>query len=558
MSLDPSERLIHSLSETSVYEHPVERIQVLETHISWVLLTGPYAYKIKKPVDFGFVDFTTLQRRQFFCSEELRLNRRLADELYLAVVPICGTVEQPDLNGAGEPIEFAVKMRQFPQDALLSRVLKRGELTPRHIDQLAREVAEFHRRISVAADESRFGNRDAVYEPMAENFRHLELAGDDPSQRSLIQKLQEWSEREFAARRDDFVSRKRDGFVRECHGDMHLGNMILQKEFGVSIQESEIRSQESAASSRDSIDDADAEDAVLIFDCIEFNESLRWIDVMSEVAFVVMDLEDRGRADLGRRFLTAYLELTGDYGGLRVLPFYLVYRALVRAKVASLRGAQDDLEDNERQKLGREFAAYLDQAVRYTKPPRPRLMIAHGCSGSGKTTGTQPLVEQFGAIRLRSDVERKRLFCVEPDSVSPVPRESGVGRDIYTAEATEKTYTRLAELASVVVRAGFTAVIDATFLRRRFRDDFRRLADELGVDFLILDFRADEKTLCDRVQRRAQIGRDASEADVAVLKHQLQTREPLGPDESAYVIEVDGTDPEAAALLTTAVRSRRR
>src|SRR6266516_4567782 len=269
-----------------------EQVTVLETHISYVLLTGRYAYKLKKAVDFGFLDFTTLAARRHFCEEELRLNRRLAPALYLDVVPITGSVDAPIVGGDGIAIEYAVKMGEFPQDALASGLLTRGELVPADIDALAAMVAAFHGAIEVAAAGAGFGAPEGILQRAQDNCSALLPLLDDPAERA------------HAARRGAFLRRVEEGFVRECHGDLHLGNI------------------------------ARIDGELTIFDCIEFNPALRWIDVMSEVAFTVMDLEDRGRADLSHRFLNAYLERTGDYSGLAVLRFYLVYRALVRAKIA--------------------------------------------------------------------------------------------------------------------------------------------------------------------------------------------------------------------------------
>ena len=277
----------------------------LETHISFVLLTGTYAYKIKKAVDFGFLDFTTLAARRFFCDEELRLNRRLAPELYLEVVPITGTVDAPVVGGPGPALEYAVKMREFPQNALASRLLAAGLLEPADIDSLAARVAEFHGGIAVAAADGAFGASDEILRLAQRNFEVLApLLATSPEQ-SELDELRAWTEREHAARRGAFLRRRQQGFVRECHGDLHLNNI------------------------------ARIDGEIVIFDGIEFNEAMRWIDVMSELAFTVMDLEDRGRADLAHRFLNAYLERTGDHAGLAVLPFYLAYRALVRAKIAA-------------------------------------------------------------------------------------------------------------------------------------------------------------------------------------------------------------------------------
>jgi len=266
--MDTHDRLIQALTDGSVYEHPTTEIVVLQTHISWVVLTGPYAYKIKKPVNLGFVDFSTLAKRHFFCQEELRLNRRLAPQLYLEVVALYGTPERPRWRGRGAAMEYAVKMVQFAQETSLSHILDTGQLQGAHIDHLAHEVSAFHARVATAHPLSRFGTPEVIYQPVQENFQHLFDAINDPVRQAHARELEAWCQRTFAARRPTFAARKQDGFVRECHGDLHLGNMLLH------------------------------DDRVVIFDCLEFNKDLRWIDVASDAAFLTMDLEDRGRHDL--------------------------------------------------------------------------------------------------------------------------------------------------------------------------------------------------------------------------------------------------------------------
>ncbi|HEV8552789.1 MAG TPA: AAA family ATPase [Casimicrobiaceae bacterium] len=515
-------RLVAGLCRPAVFGPGCTRVERLETHISFVLLTGRYAYKIKKAVAFGFLDFTTLEARRTFCNEELRLNRRLAAALYLDVVPITGSIDAPVLGGDGPVLEYAVKMREFPQDALASQILTRGELSAADIDALAAKVAAFHRAIGVATAGSAFGASGEVLRVARQNFAQLRPLLATVEEHDEIDALSAWTEQEHAARRGAFLRRRKEGFVRECHGDLHLNNI------------------------------ARIDGELTIFDCIEFNESMRWIDVMSEVAFTVMDLEDRRRADLAHRFLNAYLEQTGDYAGLAVLHFYLVYRALVRAKIARLRAAQLEAGAANRA-LHAEYRGYVKLARRYARPPQPALVITHGLAGCGKTTLSQALLETIGAVRIRSDVERKRMHGVGALEHS----RDGIDHRLYAAAATEATYRRLAALARHVVGAGFVAIIDATFLRRWQRDLFRDLATALGVAFVIIDFAARDATLRERVARRAAAGTDASDADLAVLDYQLRTREPLAPEEQAFVVAYDAEAPLEQARQPDAWRAVR-
>lgn len=319
--LERHARLIAALRDPSCYPHPVDRIEILETHISWVVLTGPYAYKIKKPVNPGFLDFTTLEKRHACCRDELRLNRRLAPGLYLDVVGITGSPERPHIGGDGEIIEYAVKMVQFGQDQLASRLLENGNLTARHIGQLAEKIAAFHQQAAAAEAGSPLGSPQAVTAHALQNFDQIAALPGAAADHSALSDLRRWTEREAAAREAAMNARQSGASVRECHGDLHLGNIAL------------------------------IEGEITPFDCIEFSAELRWNDVASEVAFLVMDLIDRGRPDFAFLFLSGYLEMTGDYNATAVLRFYLVYRAMVRAKVHCLRAHQPDIGDAERERL---------------------------------------------------------------------------------------------------------------------------------------------------------------------------------------------------------------
>jgi aminoglycoside phosphotransferase family enzyme/predicted kinase len=506
--LSTQRALIANLREVLPREDRRAPVEVIETHISWVLLTGAVAYKIKKAVDLGFLDFTTLARRRHLCEQELRLNRRLAPAIYLDVVAIAGTIEHPVPGGSGPPLEYAVTMREFPQDALASHVLARGELTPAHVDALAADVAAFHSRIASASAGSEFGRPDDILGIALSNLEATRAATDDPAERALLDALRDWTQREHAACALLLAQRREQGFIRECHGDLHLGNMVL------------------------------IDDRLTVFDCIEFNDGLRWIDVMSEAAFVVMDLWDRGAPALAHRFLNDYLEITGDYAGLPVLRFYLASRAMVRAMVTRLRVNQMQAGDA-RSELLAEYRAYLDLARHFARPPRPAIVIAHGLSGSGKTTLTQAFLERTGAVRIRTDVERKRLHGLAAEDRTKSAIDSG----LYAADATRATYQRVLADARCVVAAGDIAVIDATFLHRWQRDLFRQLAGALGVPFVIVAFAAPESTLRRRLAQRTREGRGASDADIAVLEHQLRTQEPLAPDEQACVVAFDAEAP---------------
>ena len=508
-------RLFENLRDPACYSHPVPALRVIETHISFVVLTGLFAYKIKKAVNLGFLDFTSLEKRLFYCSEELRLNARLAPEIYLDVVPISGTTDAPQVGGTGEPIEYAVRMREFAQEALADNTLARGEFTPQHVDALAAAIANFHVHAACASETRGFGAPETVLAAALQNFDQIRPLAGRTASTPLLATVEAWTRREYDRLHDVFAKRQREGCVRECHGDLHLGNIVFLN--GVARP----------------------------FDCIEFNPVLCWIDVINEISFLAMDLEAAGRADLARRFLNAYLEATGDYDGLAVLRFYCAYRAMVRAKVMLMRADQQGSTSEGRTHAASLFRSYLGIAAGSAQRHRSFVLITHGFSGSGKTTLTQPLLELSGAIRIRSDIERKRIHGLAPtENVG-----SGIAEGLYRSDTTENTYNRLKVLARTIVEAGHGVIVDATFLQHRHREMFRELAKRLRVPFLIIDFRAAESDFRERIVARNRTGQDASDANLAVLEHQLKTHDPLQADELDAVCTIDTSEPATRAVL---------
>ncbi|HEX5613342.1 MAG TPA: AAA family ATPase [Burkholderiales bacterium] len=505
-------RLVRALCDPACFPDPVARVEAIETHISSVLLTGAFAYKLKKPLDLGFLDFTTLEKRRFCCEEEVRLNRRTAPSIYLDVVPVTGTLARPKIGGAGPVLDYAVRMRQFGADQTFDALLARGELTGERIDQLAACVAAFHATIAVAEASHPFGTPERVWRAARENFLQIEPFVEAAALRESLAGLRAWSEAEFARLRPVLEARRADGFVRECHGDLHLRNVAL------------------------------IDGQPVPFDCIEFNADLRWIDVASEIAFAVMDLLAHGASPLAWRFLNAYLEATGDYACLQALRFYLAYRSMVRAKVAAIRSRQADATAAERAHAAGELEHYVALAATPGKPAMPALIVMTGLSGSGKTRLAGSLAQQLGAIRIRSDVERKRLHGVAAQARTGAGIETG----LYASEASAKTYARLAELARAVLASGFPVIADAAFLRRADRDALRSIARRANARFVLVACEAPLEVLRQRIAARERGGNDASEATVAVLERQIATREPLAPEELAEAIVCDASRPDAS------------
>lgn len=516
---DALHKLVKTLQQPAMFPHPVTRFNVIETHISIILLTGPYAYKFKKPVNFGFLDFSTLEKRRHFCEEELRLNRRLAPELYREVVPISAG---PQLGGDGEAIEYAIRMREFEQASQFDRLLDAKLLAPEHVDALALRIAKFHTAAAVAGPQSSYGNSDAVQAPAEENFSQILDCMNEPQVQKQLEQLQDWTRQMFQTLQPNFQSRKNHGFIRECHGDLHLRNIAL------------------------------ADDIPVAFDCIEFNDKLRWIDIISEIDFMVMDLDHRGQAGLASRFLNVWLEQTGDYAGISLLRYYLIYRAMVRAKVDCLRAQQTDVDASTREAILQDYHAYLELGARYTKPPPPVLLLMHGLSGSGKTRVSQSLLESLPAIRLRSDIERKRLHGLAGDARTG----ADVDQNIYDRAASERTYQHLKSLTSTLLDAGQSVVVDASFLEQSRLEEFVELADNQSAPCFIIDCQAPESELRERIAVRERSRLDASEAGTEVLENQLRHYRPLGASVAGSDVLVTHSDALAINRLLGLLRSR--
>ena len=518
---------INKMFDPAIYDHPVKHIELIETHISWVLLTGEYAYKIKKPVDFGFLDFSTLDKRRQCCEQELRLNGRLAASIYLDVVSITGSPEQPAISGRGEAFEYAVKMRQFPQSAQLDHKLEAGELAIEQMEDIASMVADFHQRIDTADEALSYGSAESVFQPVEQNFVQIREHLDTDEYEQPLRQLEQWSRESFITLKSHFEQRKSEGYIRECHGDMHLRNIVWL--------------------------DEDYHQGPVAFDCIEFNDNLRWIDVISEVAFLVMDLQSRNLYSHARRFLNSYLEDTGDYAGVMLLPYYLGYRAMVRAKVSVLRLQQAGVLAEEKRQMLDEFEQYLELASGYAKAHDPVLIVMRGASASGKSTLSRLLLDATDAIRIRSDVERKRLYGVphvvendnedrseahttERTTAKMAAKNAEINEGIYSAQASVETYGWMIDCATAVLSADYSAIIDAAFLKLEQRLPFQQLAEQLGVGFVILEVTASEEVLRQRILARVN---DVSDADLDVLNYQLKNWQPLSADERAHAIEVN-------------------
>jgi aminoglycoside phosphotransferase family enzyme/predicted kinase len=507
---------IEGLLDPRAYPHPVGPVELLETHISWILLTGKFAYKVKKPVDLGFVDFSTLSRRRYFCEEELRLNRRTAPDLYLEVLPIAAGPRGLRM-GAEPAVEYAVRMRQFPAQQRLDLLLRDGRVDTEAMFEAGVEVAAFHEALPAWQFPDGVHPGERAPRPALNNLVHLAGASLGADQRLALRKVGAWTRAQALKLRPVCIRRYEAGRVRECHGDLHLANLYRSAR------------------------------RIVPFDCLEFDRDLRTIDVASDIAFLVMDLIFNQRTDLAYAFLNSWLQETGDYQALEVLRFYLVYRAMVRVKVASVRLQQTNGQDaRARADLGR----YLDLAVGLTRGHAPpRLVIMHGLSGSGKTWVSQRLMCALPAVRVRSDVERKRLHGLPArQSAAAAP-----GAGLYAPEATDLTYRALQDACASGLAAGFHMIADATFADRARRARFTDLARSVGAQPVILQCVAEPALLRRRLRRRSAAGTDASDADLQVLASQLRTFEAPAAGERSLVVRCDPEQAKHWAALRARV-----
>jgi aminoglycoside phosphotransferase family enzyme/predicted kinase len=494
--------LVESLMEEGAFRHPVTDIDLIETHISWLIVAGDFAYKIKKPVVLDFLDFGSLSRRKFFCDEEVRLNKRWAPDIYIDAIPVTVKDGRPRFGGDGEIVEYAVWMRRFDQRLRLDHQLDSGNLSAEDMRELARNIAARHGTAEIVATEERSRVLRLTREFMDDNFTAL----DGQLDADVLGPLQNWSEAEWRRCSALLGQRFDDGFVRDCHGDLHLENLVRLA------------------------------DGITTFDCIEFSADLRHIDVMCDIAFLVMDLAARGRNDLAAHFLNRYLEVSGDYAGVAMLNLFFVYRCLVRAKVSVIRSTERSNSTEQARDLD-EALFYAALATRKIEERSPVLIIMHGLSGSGKTWVSGQLMAELPAVRVRSDVERKRLFGVGETESS----HSAVGKGIYSEDANRRSYERLFELARLLLRSGHNVILDASFLESAYRKEAMSVAKDCECTSVIVDVVADEDAIHQRLHRRRLDRKEQSEAGPSVLTYQLSVADSLTSAERRRTVTCDNS-----------------
>lgn len=493
----------------AAFSHAAVDVRVCETHLSFVVLTGVIAYKVKKALKLDFVDASSVERRRELCEEELRVNRRFAAELYLSVVPIVVINDRLAFDAVGPPIDYAVKMRQFDPSDEMQALLQENHLVAADLEMLGERIAAIHASSVVLHDANHKGAHSFVQKAQ-ENLASLASLAGMIGAEPQVNRLSVWTQEILEGQMEALLARERHGFIRECHGDLHTGNIVRWN------------------------------GRLTAFDAIEFDADLRFTDVLSDAAFLFMDLIAKHSPGLAYAFLNRYLECTGDYTGLHLLPCFAVYRALVRAKVELISQQQQERTD---QSFHAESAqAFLDCAQRFSEKSPPLLIVMHGASGSGKSWLSEQLVPKLPAVRIRSDVERKRLAGIAPaDLFAEAPRE------IYTLEFNQRTYAHLLECSRQCLRGGLSVIVDAAFLKADERLSFASLAIEENAQFSIVSCEADPETLRTRITQRRAAGKDPSDANVAVMLRQLETMDSFVPEEESCLLRIDTGAADATA-----------
>lgn len=513
--------MIKSLLKTDAYPEAADSVELIQTHVSWIFLAGDMAYKIKKPVDFGFLNFSTIDRRRFYCHEEIRLNSRLCPDIYLGVVEVREAPGGAAFTGPGQVIDYAVKMRRLPAERMLDRLVERGEATLDDMRAVAKVIAAFHQAAATSPAISVYGQLERIMANWQENFAQSAANSHTPLSPPELEVIRDWVTSVIENRTGIFDKRIAGGFIRECDGDIHLENICLTG------------------------------GQIYIFDCIEFNERFRYCDTAADVAFLLMDLDYHRRHDLAEAVLDEYLAASGDVGLCDVIVFYKLYRAFVRGKVESLRQSDAGIEQEERERAGMRAAAYFRLARGYIERQRLKttLFITCGQTGSGKSTLASQLSFELGIKTYNSDWVRKQMAGLAPDTVLRVPFETG----LYSPAASEATYAELLRLAEIELVSGRSVIIDACFIGREQRRPFSLLAGRLAVPCIVLKCSCTDQEQHRRLVERMTAGESVSDGRPEILELQRRSFQPPDGSEGVVLDVFTATPPET---LTSPIYAR--
>jgi aminoglycoside phosphotransferase family enzyme/predicted kinase len=504
---------LSELLRPEAFTHRATDIQLRETHISWIILAGEYAYKIRKPVNFGFLDFSSVEKRLADCEAEVALNRRLCPDLYLGVVYVVECDGRLAVGGRGRQIEPAVQMRRLPESAMLPNLLQRHAADARSMERIAHQLADFHAVARTGSEVNEYGSTGAICANWDENFGQTANCPEDVLPASHRAAIHNFVETFLAANATQFQQRVGAGRVRDGHGDLHAGSVCLLRR------------------------------RVYLFDCIEFNARFRCADVAAEVAFLAMDLDHYGRADLSHAFVSAYVRYSGDRGLLQLLAFYKCYRAYVRGKVLAFRLADRQLDAAERECVTRDAHAYIDLALTYAQPlARPVLVLTMGLPASGKTTLARNLAARLALVHLSSDIVRKSLVGMRPVEHAADAYEQG----LYTRRMSQRTYSMLRRMAARWLRRGQSVVVDATYGKPAERAALRQVARGCGACLVVVVCRAGDALLQARLAARENDRDSVSDARLALWP--ALRRAYVEPTEMPDALQVDTSQPIGQVL----------
>jgi len=473
-------KLFEGLKNPSTYGLGVESIDVLQTHISFVALTGKYAYKVKKPVNFGFLDFSTLEKRKHYCEEELKLNKRLCPDIYLDVVPLTMKNTHLELNGDGEIVDYAVKMKEFPQRNIMTRLLETDEIDEETIDSICDILVDFYKKDKRSSEIDQYGEIEYIKKNTDENFEQTLSMVDTTIPQDVYVFIKDATNKFLQNKKEVFEERIQGGFIHDCHGDLHSGNIVV--------------------TGKD----------VCIFDCIEFNKRFRYSDVASDIGFLAMDLDFQGQPYLSSYLIDKYIEKSNDPGILKVLNFYKCYRAYVRGKVIGFKLDDPNVDKNDKQNIIDTARKYFDLAQYYAelfsrdiKETCPVLFITSGLTGTGKTTVARKIMVDYHAHMISTDTVRKEL-----EGIAKFERHhDAYNTGLYSPEKMRYTYEKITEKAEKQLRKGRNVVLDATFKTRELRDEAKKLSEKTNTDFIILYSTCPEdivkKYLNERVKKKS-------------------------------------------------------
>ena len=513
--------IVHALSRKEFYPHQPEEVEVIQSHISYVFLAGPIVYKIKKPVRFSFLDYSTLDKRRHFCKEEVRLNRRLAPDVYLDVVPILeneGSFVLGDgaTEHSGKKVEFAVKMRRLPEAQMLASLIRNGQVGTEAMDRLAAKLVAFHAGAGTE-NANVYGAPEVIWQRWSESLRETEPFVGHTIGARQYRAIKDFSTGFYREHESLLAARPRAGRVREGHGDLRAEHVCLT-------------------------------DGIVIFDCIEFSAGLRTCDVSSELAFLAMDLDFLGEPALSAEFVAAYERRSEDRELSILLPFYKCYRAYVRGKVESLKSREAEVPLAEREMAEAQARCYFALACRYAgDQPRRALIIVCGLAGSGKSTVARWIQERTGFFSLSSDITRKRLAGLQPTEHSAQEFRAGIYRDAFT----DLTYSTLLAEAENSLHRSRGVIVDATFQDAKQRRRFLDLADRLNVPTVFVECQAAEAEILRRLEKRAGAENEASDATREVYLRQRSEFMPLVevPADAHFVVKTDAAPAEVLDQL---------